>query len=263
MRFVPGVATTAEHGRLFLVGDDHVVAVERDGDRVLVPEGRAGADAIFLGELDGTPCFARRLEPEEDRERAPLRQLHGVWSDADFGLAGRALGLVGWDRDHRFCGRCGGATERSTTERSRVCTRCRFGVYPRISPAVIVLVERGGAALLARSSRFPLPFFSTLAGFVEVGETLEETVAREVHEESGIVVTNVRYFGSQPWPFGGSLMVGFVAEWASGEIVADPVELAEAGWFGPNELPRLPPKLSIARALIDDFVTRRGGDGGG
>ena len=119
-----------------------------------------------------------------------------------------------------------------------------------------MLVERDGRALLARNARFTLPFFSTLAGFVEVGETLEHAVAREVREEAGIDVTDIRYFGSQPWPFSGSLMIGFTARWARGEIVADPTELADAGWFAPDALPPVPPKLSIARELIDDFVAR-------
>jgi NAD+ diphosphatase len=179
-----------------------------------------------------------------------------VLSDEDFGVAGRALGLTAWDRDHRFCGRCGSPTERSTTERVRTCTACKHGAYPRLSPAVIMLVERDGRALLARNARFTLPFFSTLAGFVEVGETLEHAVAREVREEAGIDVADIRYFGSQPWPFSGSLMIGFTARWGGGEIVADPVEVADAGWFAPGELPPIPPKLSIARELIDDFVAR-------
>ena len=119
-----------------------------------------------------------------------------------------------------------------------------------------MLVERDGKALLARNARFPLPFFSTLAGFVEVGETLEQAVAREVKEEAGIAIDGITYFGSQPWPFTSSLMIGFTARWAGGEIVADPTELADAGWFGPSELPMVPPKLSIARELIDDLVRR-------
>ncbi|HEX7842628.1 MAG TPA: NAD(+) diphosphatase, partial [Kofleriaceae bacterium] len=167
--------------------------------------------------------------------------------------------LTAWDRDHRFCGRCGAATERSATERVRTCTRCGHGAYPRLSPAIIALVERDGRALLARNARFPRPFFSTLAGFVEVGETLEAAVAREIHEEVGIAVTDVRYFGSQPWPFTGSLMIGYTARWAGGEIVPDPTEIADADWFSPDELPLLPPSLSIARVLIDDFVRRHDG----
>jgi NAD+ diphosphatase len=234
---------------LFIAGNEIVLAEVDDS-------------ALYLGELDGEPCFAvhvgRAGMPPAGTSPVALRQLFSVLSDEMFGVAARALGLLAWDRDHRHCGRCGSATRRSEKERSRVCTAegCGHGAYPRLSPAVIMLIERDGKALLGRNARFPLPFFSTLAGFVEVGETLEDTVIRETREEAGIDVTDVRYFGSQPWPFSGSLMIGFTARWASGELQPDPTELAEAGWFGPDEIPMVPPKMSIARALIDDFVAR-------
>jgi NAD+ diphosphatase len=247
--FVPGIVTTARRGRLFATTPDGKLFVVGNE----VPIGDVDDTALYLGELDGEPCFATE---RADGEPVALRQLFGVLADEAFGVASRALGLTAWDRDHRFCGRCGSETTRSMTERVRTCAQCRHGAYPRLSPAVIMLVERDGKALLARNARFTLPFYSTLAGFVEVGETLEETVAREVKEEAGVIVDNVRYFGSQPWPFTGSLMIGFTARWASGDIVADPTEIADAGWFGPDELPVVPPKLSIARALIDDFVER-------
>jgi NAD+ diphosphatase len=127
-----------------------------------------------------------------------------------------------------------------------------------VAPAIIVLVRRGDEALLARSGRFPRPFFSTLAGFVEAGESLEETLAREVREEVGVEVTNIRYFGSQPWPFPHSLMVGFTADYAGGEIVVDGEEIAEARWFQVTDLPMVPPRTSIARRLIDAWVTEIG-----
>ncbi|HEX6839124.1 MAG TPA: NAD(+) diphosphatase, partial [Polyangia bacterium] len=248
-------------GRLYVVSGQSLLVVTRDG-APRVPVGAAGEQALFVGELDGEPCFALHhsvAPPLADAAPVPLRQLFGALPDEDFGIAARALGLTAWDFDHRCCGRCGAPTVRSSTERLRTCTRCGHGAYPRISPAVIMLVERDGRALLGRNARFPYPFFSTLAGFVEVGETLEECVAREIREEAGIEVRDVRYFGSQPWPFTGSLMIGFTAAWAGGEIVADPAELAEAGWFAPDALPLLPPPLSIARQLIDDFVRRTAG----
>ena len=251
--FVPGVATSARRGRVFAVVEQSLYVV-REGDRPAIPVADVDESAVFLGELDGAPCFA--LEGASDGEPVPLRELFGALSDDEFGVAGRALGLTAWDRDHRFCGKCGAPTERSPTERVRTCTRCRHGAYPRLSPAVIMLVERDGKALLARNARFTRPFYSTLAGFVEVGETLEHAVAREVAEEAGIAIDEIRYFGSQPWPFTGSLMIGFTARWTRGEIVADPTELADAGWFAPDELPVVPPRLSIARELIDDFVQR-------
>jgi NAD+ diphosphatase len=262
--FTLGVATPSPAGRLYLLRGQ-ALCVLADGDAgPAVPTGDAGAPgaAVFLGELDGEACFARALGDDEappaGTRAVPLRQLFGALPEIDFAIAGRALGLTGWDRDHRFCGRCGAATERSTTERVRTCTRCGHGAYPRLSPAIITLVERDGRALLARNARFPLPFHSTLAGFVEVGETLEEAVAREVAEEAGIAIGDVRYFGSQPWPFSGSLMIGFTARWTGGELAPDGTEIVEAGWYAADALPPVPPPLSIARALIDDFVQRHG-----
>jgi NAD+ diphosphatase len=258
--FRPGYTTTAARGRIYAV-TGQTLHVERDDAAVRVPVGTPPPGALYLGDLDGDACFAIEGANEgADKlgEPVALRQLFGVLSEDEFGIAGRALGLTAWDRDHRCCGRCGEPTERSTTERVRTCTKCGHGAYPRLSPAVIMLVERDGRALLARNARFPLPFFSTLAGFVEVGETLEQAVAREVQEEAGIEIDQIRYFGSQPWPFSGSLMIGFTAQWARGEIEADPSELADADWFAPDALPKVPPKLSIARELIDDFVRRHG-----
>ncbi|HXU72477.1 MAG TPA: NAD(+) diphosphatase [Polyangia bacterium] len=260
MAFTPGISSPAPSGELYVI-DGQSLCVVRDGAGApRLPVGAPTAQALYLGERDGVACFARRLDDGEPAPAGsapvPLRQLHGALPDEPFAIAARALGLTAWDHDHRFCGRCGAPTGRSPVERLRTCSQCGHGVYPRISPAVIVLVERDGRALLARNARFTLPFYSTLAGFVEVGETLEETVAREIREEAGIEVRDLRYFGSQPWPFSGSLMLGFTARWAAGEIVADPAELADAGWFAPDALPPLPPPISIARALIDDFVRR-------
>jgi NAD+ diphosphatase len=266
--FTPGVTSTATStvtsGRLYvLTGQSLCVTYTAGSGEPAVPIGPVPRGALYLGDLDGAPCFAHLLgegEPApEGSDPIALRQLFGALRDDDFAIAGRALGLTAWDRDHRFCGRCGTGTERSLTDRVRTCLRCGHGAYPRLSPAIIALVERDGRALLARNARFSLPFFSTLAGFVEVGETLEAAVAREIHEEAGIAVAEIRYFASQPWPFTGSLMIGFTARWAGGEIVPDPTEIADADWFAPDELPRIPPRLSIARELIDDFVRRSGG----
>ncbi len=135
-----------------------------------------------------------------------------------FRVAGRAVQIVEWDETHRFCGRCGGPTERVPGERARLCTTCGHSAYPRIAPAVIVRVTRGDALLLARGRRWTEPIYSLVAGFVDPGESLEETVAREVREEVGIEVGDIRYFASQPWPFPHSLMLGFEAEHAGGEI---------------------------------------------
>jgi len=251
--FTPGITTTAIRGFMFAISGQSLCVVREP--ELAIPIGEADSDALYLGDLDGKPCFAKLVEtPPPGTEAMALRQLFGAVTDEEFAIAGRALGITAWDRDHKYCGRDGTPTERSTTERVRTCSACGIGAYPRLSPAVIMLVERDGKCLLARNARTKMPFFSTLAGFVEVGETLEEAVAREVHEEAGIVISDIEYFGSQPWPFTGSLMIGFTAKWASGEILADPSEIMEAARFSPDALPIVPPRLSIARELIDAFT---------
>jgi len=183
-----------------------------------------------------------------------LRETYGLLGEAAFRAAGTATQLLAWAATHRYCGRCATPTERVPGERCMRCPSCGLASYPRIQPAIIVLVRRGTEALLARGARFPLPFFSTLAGFVEIGESLEETVAREVREEVGVEVKDVRYFGSQPWPFPNSLMLGFTARWAGGEIRPDGIEILEARWFTAEGLPPVPPRMSIARQLIDAWI---------
>jgi len=162
--------------------------------------------------------------------------------------------IVNWDHTHQFCGQCGTPTVYRTAERARECPSCGLLSFPRVSPAIIVLVERGRQFLLARNHRFPPGRYSIIAGFVEPGETLEQAVAREIREEVGIQVSQIRYFGSQPWPFPHSLMVGFTAQYAGGEIHIDPAELEDAGWFTPDKLPDLPDRISISRRLIDWFL---------
>ena len=183
-----------------------------------------------------------------------VRDLFGRIPDEELALASLAVQLTGFDRTTLFCGRCGARTTRVVTERARSCPSCGLVVYPRLSPAVIVLVARGDQVLLARSPRFPPGMFSVIAGFVEPGENLEHAIHREVREETGIGVTNIRYFGSEPWPFPHSLMIGFVADYESGGIVIDKKEIESAFWFDREHLPRVPEKLSISRALIDWWV---------
>lgn len=180
-----------------------------------------------------------------------LRNWFGVLDDETLAIAMRAVQVLEWDRTHRFCGACGTPTEQVGHERSKRCPACGLVAYPRISPAMMVLVTRGRELLLGRGINFPPGRYSALAGFVEAGESIEESVAREVHEEVGIEVRDLRYFGSQSWPFPNSLMIAFRAEYAGGELRPDPAELADAQWFAPESLPQLPPPLSIARALID------------
>ena len=250
-----------------------------DPSSVLVTVGAAGVAirsgmpperAVFVGGLEGRQCWAVDLEDDANRDSgqaaeaadaadaADLRQLWSEVDEATWTAAGRAVQLVEWARTHQFCGRCGVRTEDVTGLRAKRCPRCGLDAFPRLSPAVICLVERAGRALLARGPQFAADMFSCLAGFVEPGESLEEAVAREVLEEVGIEVREIRYFGSQPWPFPNSLMIGFTAEWRSGEIAVDGTEITEASWFAAGDLPELPTPISIARRLIDDWLARVG-----
>ena len=212
----------------------------------------------YLGSLNGTDCYAAELTPEtpipEDTVFKNPRQLFGAVDEEVLWITGRANQLVDWTQSHQFCGRCGKPTRDKTDERAKICHECKLINYPRVSPAIIVAVVRKNRILLARSTRFRSSFYSVLAGFVEPGETLEECVRREVFEEVGIRVKNVRYFGNQPWPFPNSLMVAFTAEYAGGEISADESEIVTAEWFSAGNLPRVPGKFTIARQLIDWFV---------
>ena len=215
---------------------------------------------LYMGTLNNNHLFAGEAEPDE---KAPLGWhwsrldvLHGVLSDEHYSMAGRAMQLIEWDRSHTFCGCCGDKTFAKEEERCRVCFSCGHMAYPKIAPVIMVLVKKDKKILLARGPHFPEKFYSVLAGFVEPGETLEQCASREVFEEVGIKIKNMVYYGSQPWPFSGSLMVAFHCDWEEGEIKIDPVELLDAAWFDPNNLPQLPPLLSISRMLIDSQLMK-------
>jgi NAD+ diphosphatase len=211
----------------------------------------------YFGRKDGTPCFLAEPAhpfPLQGLAFRDIFELLGLLEDEFLLVAGCASQLARWGRTHRFCGQCGSATEDQIKERAKTCPHCKQTYYPRLSPAIIVAVVKDNKLLLARSARFAYNFYSVLAGFVEPGETLEECVVREVREETGVQVKNVRYFGSQPWPFPDSLMLGFIAEYAEGEIELDDSEITDAGWFAADALPNIPPKVSIARRLIDWYV---------
>jgi NAD+ diphosphatase len=208
-------------------------------------------NALPVGEWRGLPCFAAEIDEPIDGDLAPLRHIHGLLGMEAFALAGRGVQLLDWQRHHRYCGACATPTERLPNEFAMRCPACGLVAYPRLSPAVMVLVLRGEELLLARSPRFPSDMYSALAGFVEPGETLEQCAVREVREEVGIDIANLRYFGSQPWPFPNSLMVAFFADYAGGELRPDGEEIEVADWFAADALPTLPMPLSIARQLID------------
>jgi NAD+ diphosphatase len=221
-----------------------------------------------LGTLEGRPAWGVDVndaggfdDDPEGHSWVGLRQLYGRISDLHWTVAGRADQIVSWDRTHRFCGRCGEETEPQSTERARKCPACGQLSYPRLSPATITRVTRGPGEeeiLLAWGRQFPGRFYSVLAGFVEPGESLEQCVIREIKEETGIDIDEVRYFGSQPWPFPHSLMIGFTARYVGGELELQEEEIVEAAWYRADALPPCPKGgMSIAGWLIEDWLDRR------
>jgi NAD+ diphosphatase len=213
----------------------------------------------YLGTLDATHCYTVEIAPSEATlpdgwSFHKLRALFEILSDEMFPIAGRAFQIMNWDRTHQYCGRCGSPTEQVGDEHAKVCPECKLTQYPRVSPAIIVAVVKDQQILLAHAPRFPKGLYSVVAGFVEAGETFEDCIRREVKEEVGIEVKDIRYFGSQPWAFPHSLMVGFTAKYAGGEIRVDNHEILDANWFTADKLPKIPGKFSIARRLIDWFV---------
>ena len=217
--------------------------------------------SLYLGTLGEAHCFGAQVpEGSTAPDGMTYRDLIMLYASLEMTLhavGGRAVQLVEWDRTHRLCGACGAPTDVSKIDRSRICSKCSLAQFPRLSPAIIVTVERENEILLARSPHFPPGIFSTIAGFVEPGESAEEAVAREVREEVGVEVGEVRYFASQPWPFPNSLMLGYTAVWKSGEIAIDGEEIEAAQWFRSDDMPtRFPGAISISQWLIDDFLKR-------
>jgi NTP pyrophosphohydrolases containing a Zn-finger, probably nucleic-acid-binding len=215
---------------------------------------------VYLGFYDKAPCFAAEIPCDaqlpDSLDCSGVMDLFGSLPDCTLGIAAFAVRIVNFDRSSQFCGACGAKNSRAVTERAKICPACGQITYPPISPAAIVLVQNGDSLLLARSPRFPPDMYSIIAGFVEAGESIEQAVHREVMEETGITIKNLEYFGSQPWPFPHSLMTGFFAEYSGGDIKADGNEIESAGWFNRNNLPRLPGPYSIARAMIDSWLSR-------
>ena len=214
--------------------------------------------ALSIGMRDGVPCYAVDLtelpeEPPEPLRKVAVRTAVGCLQDAAFSAGCRAKELLHWRKQHRFCGRCGKKLEESRSDVAMVCPECGEKFYPQLAPAVIVAVTRGDEILLAHNRNFVPEIYGLIAGFVEAGENLEEAIAREILEETSITVGNIRYFSSQCWPFPNSLMLGFYADYVSGEARPDGKELESLGWFRAGALPKIPPKGSIARRIIDDF----------
>ena len=253
----PAPLTFAFRGDELLVADAGLALPDAAACEAL---GIAAQSTIPVGLWRGTYCRAAWLA--QDARAAPgftfrpLRSLFGVADDGLVAVAGRARQVADWARTHRYCGACGSPTGRLAGERAMKCVACGHLAYPRVSPAMMVLVKRGSDILLARHAR-GTGRWSALAGFLEAGESVEDAVHREVREEVGIEVAGLRYFASQSWPFPNSLMIAFTAEYAGGELRPDRAEIAEARWFGPGEAPaELAMPQSVARALIDANLPR-------
>jgi len=253
----PAIWLAFQAGKLLMFDDEQ-------GDRV-VPVLRCFSETgvrfgfkNYLGTWSGQHCFAVWIPESEPLPPhyflCGLRELALHMPEQMFMLAGRGLQVVEWDRSHQFCSCCGTATVNHDKDRAKLCPACGYIQYPRLAPCVIVLIKRGKQLLLARSPRFPEGVFSTLAGFIEPGETVEDAVHREIFEEVGLRVKNLQYKASQPWPFPHSLMIGFHAEFDGGEIYVDNEEIVEAHWFDAQSLPNIPPKGTISRHLIDIYL---------
>jgi NAD+ diphosphatase len=259
LRQVDHGALLPEHARCFIFVGDQLVLLAGEPPRIpdaltLAALGVTLQHLALLGVCDGTPCFVGELPAAEvvsPLQLIGLRQAYGLLTEQDYAIAGYAAQIAHWQRTTRFCSVCATPTEPVAAERAKRCPACGFTQYPRVSPAMIVLIHRPGQVLLTRQPQWPQGRYSLVAGFVEPGESLEDCVRREVAEEVGVTLGQIRYLGSQPWPFPHQLMCGFVAYYEDGELAIDTSELEDAAWFGLDALPDLPPPLSIARRILD------------
>ena len=268
MRFIPAVAPVADatpEAWCFVFVEGQLLLLEQAEGEGLAPQPWSlfqphDPARHYLGQLDGIDCWAFSLSaPPPGFKRTPLRAAMMQFGEPLMGVAGRAAQVLEWDRAHRYCGACGTPTMLQATERSRKCPACGHTAYPRLSPAMMVLVWRDGQVLLARSPHYVPGVYSALAGFVEAGESIEQCIHREVAEEVGVQVTDLRYYGSQSWPFPHSLMIAYTARWTGGDIVKQEGEIEDAQWYPLNALPKIPPRFSISGHLIRDTVVALGG----
>ncbi len=236
------------------------IAIDDQGEPLQkVPSGLKGI--TYLPAARGDDRAVALLAEPHDLTWVSLRECLATLTETDFQSASRAAQLEHWWRNHRYCGACGhplGALSSQDLSRGELvlrCSACAAHYYPKISPCIIVLITRGDWCLLAQHTRSKSGVYTTLAGFIEAGETPEQTVEREVHEEVGLQVSRLRYISSQSWPFPGQLMLGFYADYAAGDIRVQEDEIADARWYHYKNLPSIPPRGTIARRLIDGFVS--------
>lgn len=222
-----------------------------DHDFQLPQVGKLKDDLILSADFE---VIARDLKQNESipsgYQLVPIRQLLQVWNKQQFEQASRAVQLLEWRRNHQFCGRCGEKTKQILDQFSMKCPSCGYSQYPRVNPCVITIITRGDDEILLAKNTRNKTMYSLIAGFVEVGETLEEAVRRETKEEVNIEIKNIQYLASQPWPFPSNLMIAFRAEYHSGEIKLEEKEISDAQFFKFDALPELPFKGSIAYAMI-------------
>ena len=248
----------------FLIADEKFLC-SLDGALVKLTESeinnlafeRTAQHAVMVSEDSQTSVLVVNTKIINEHQWLGLRTQLGQVSEEEFQLAGRALQIVRWHFDHQFCGRCGNPTEQHGHDLAKTCIRCALDFYPRLSPCIITLVTRGDYCLLARHARSAQEKYSCLAGFIEAGESPEQTLTREVMEEVNIQVGNIRYFASQPWPFPGQLMLGYFADYEDGDIAVDEDEILAADWFHFENLPKVPPVATLSGRLIDSFVQEK------
>jgi NAD+ diphosphatase len=246
---------TSEGRVLLLEGTSPILADELANFKELLE--CYGLVSPFFGESDAWGLLAAGALIADGFVLASRRDLPALLGNDFFVRSGVAFQIMSLHANNKFCGRCGAPMRDHETERARICPDCGRIVFPALSPAMIVGVEKDGMLLMGHNANFPPDRYSVLAGFVEPGETIEQAVAREVYEESSVRIKNIRYFGSQPWPFPSSMMLGFRADWESGEPSPDGNEITDVRWFTPDDLPpSLPPRVSISRKLIDDWLHR-------
>ena len=220
-----------------------------------------GSTIHNIGDMEGIPCKTYAIHTPIPGDEAPLRQMMGLRASYDelpfeeYYKAGKAFEILNWDKNTRYCPSCGVPTHQ-ISDIGKKCPECRQEFYPHISPAIIVRITKGDSILLVHARNFRGTFYGLVAGFLEAGETLEECVHREVMEEVGLHIKNLKYFGSQPWPYPSGVMIGFTAEYESGNIKLQDEELNAGAFYTKDNLPEIPRKLSLARKLIDDWLEK-------
>jgi NAD+ diphosphatase len=261
-RHVSRLVFTREHILVSKGGPARLPAADAPVPMTLLPDNTPADSTIELRNFDGRACRAELYLTEapapEGFEFTHLRAYARAAETGDFFLASKAYQLLYWDATHRYCGQCGGPLQGIRPEHSKICPACGLQIFPQIAPAIIIAVLREGKLLLGHNARFPEGLYSLIAGFMEPGETIEECARREVYEETGIHVGKISYFGSQPWPFPHSLMIGLIGDFKAGTISPDGEEITDARWFSPDALPNLPGPGSISRKIIDWYIEHHG-----